>query len=43
MENAKAAEGLLMNLVNQGLRYDQKLVCVIDGAEELHKTVHWVF
>ena len=42
-ENADAVEGFLMKLVNQGLSYDQGLLCVMDGAIGIRKAVRRVF
>lgn len=42
-ENAEAASGLLEDLVRRGLRYEQGLLCVMDGAKGLRKAVQQVF
>ena len=42
-ENANAVAGLLENLVERGLRYDQGILCVMDGAKGIHKAVCQVF
>ena len=38
-ENSEAIKGLLRNLIGRGLRFDQGLWCVIDGAKGLYKAV----
>ena len=38
-ENSEAIKGLLRNLMGRGLRFDQGLWCVIDGAKGLYKAV----
>ncbi len=42
-ENAEAVEGLLLNLIERGLRYEKGLLVCIDGAKGLHKAVEDVF
>ena len=38
-ENAEAVGGLVENLVDRGLRYEQGILCVIDGSKGIHKAV----
>ena len=42
-ENAEAITGFLMKLVDQGLRYEHGLLCVMDGAKGIKKAVQEVF
>jgi len=42
-ENTEAIKGLLTDLVGRGLRFDEGLLCVIDGAKGLFKAVREVF
>lgn len=42
-ENSKSVGNLLLNLVERGLKYDEGLLCVIDGAKGLRKAVSEVF
>ena len=42
-ENAEAIEGLLQELIELGLKYDEGLLCIIDGARGLRKAVGDVF
>ena len=42
-ENSEAIKGLLKNLIGRGLRFDQGLLCVIDGAKGLEKAVRETF
>ena len=38
-ENSEAIKGLLRNLIGRGLRFEEGLLCVIDGAKGLYKAV----
>ena len=42
-ENAQAIAGLLEDLIARGLRHDEGLLCVIDGAKGLRKAIRDVF
>lgn len=42
-ENSDAIKGLLQNLIGRGMRFEQGLLCVIDGAKGLFKAVKEVF
>jgi putative transposase len=42
-ENASVCRDFLKSLVDRGLRYDQGLFCVLDGAKGFHKAVRSVF
>jgi len=42
-ENSKSIGNLLLNLVERGLKYEEGLLCVIDGAKGLRKAVSEVF
>jgi len=42
-ENSKAISQMLSNLIERGLKYEQGLLCVIDGAPGIHKAVEKVF
>lgn len=42
-ENSEAVKGLLSNLLGRGLRFEEGLLCVIDGAKGLRKAVEEVF
>jgi transposase-like protein len=42
-ENTDAIKGLFTDLIGRGLRFDQGLLCVIDGAQGLFKAVREVF
>jgi transposase-like protein len=42
-ENANSIGGLLRDLVDRGLKYDDGLLCVIDGAKGIRKAVDDVF
>jgi len=42
-ENSEAIKGLLRNLIGRNLRFDQGLLCVIDGAKGLEKAIEEVF
>lgn len=42
-ENTEAIKGLFTDLVGRGLRFDEGLLCVIDGAKGLFKAVREVF
>ena len=42
-ENAQAIAGLLEVLIERGLRYDEGLLCVIDGAKGLRAAIRDVF
>lgn len=42
-ENSAAIKGLLRDMVERGLRFEQGLFCVIDGAKGLYKAVRDVF
>ena len=42
-ENAEAIKGLLQELIELGLKYEEGLLCIIDGAQGLRKAVGDVF
>ena len=42
-ENSKAIEQMLSDLIRRGLKFEQGLLCVIDGARGIHKAVEKVF
>lgn len=42
-ENEKVCAAFLRALTERGLRYEQGLLCVIDGAKGLRKAIHSVF
>ncbi len=42
-ENAAAVEGLLHRLIARGLRYENGLLFVVDGAKGIHKAIRDVF
>jgi len=42
-ENYKVSRGFLLRLIDRGLRYDEGLLCVIDGAKGLRKAINDVF
>ena len=42
-ENSEAIKGLLRNLIGRGLRFEEGLLCVIDGAKGLYKAVSETF
>lgn len=42
-ENSDAVKGLLRDLIDRGLAFEQGLFCVIDGAKGLYKAVRDVF
>lgn len=42
-ENTEAIKGLFTDLVGRGLRFDEGLLCVIDGAKGLFKAVREIF
>ena len=42
-ENTKAVKGLLKNLLDRNLRFDEGLLCVIDGSKGLAKAVEETF
>lgn len=42
-ENSKSISELLSNLIERGLKYEDGLLCVIDGSKGIHKAVRKVF
>jgi transposase-like protein len=42
-ENAAVCRDFLRSLVARGMRFDQGLLCVVDGAKGLHRAVETVF
>lgn len=42
-ENAKAVKGLLKNLLDRNFRFEQRLLCVLDGSKGLTKAVKETF
>ncbi|NTW59624.1 MAG: hypothetical protein HGB21_13255 [Nitrospirae bacterium] len=42
-ENARVTKDFLNGLIERGLRYDNGLLCIIDGAKGFRKAVHEVF
>ncbi len=42
-EHANAVEGLLQDVLDRGLRYEQGLLVILDGAKGLRKAVNQVF
>ena len=42
-ENAEAIEGLLMRMIQRGLRYEQGILFVVDGAKGIHGAITAVF
>jgi putative transposase len=42
-ENSTSIRQLLSNLVERGLKYEDGLLCVIDGSKGLHKAIEEVF
>ena len=42
-ENARSIKGLFRDLINRGLRYDDGILIVIDGAKGLHKAAVDIF
>ena len=42
-ENAEAIEGLLMRMIQRGLRYEQGILFVVDGAKGIHGAITSVF
>lgn len=42
-ENHKVCRDFLQGLIDRGLKYDQGLLCVIDGAKGLRKAINQVF
>lgn len=42
-ENSNVIKDLLKNLIDRGLRYEEGLLCVIDGSKGLHKAIKETF
>jgi transposase-like protein len=42
-ENTKAVKGLLKNLLDRNLKYEEGLLCVVDGSKGLSKAVREIF
>lgn len=42
-ENTEAIEGLLLRMIEQGLRYDQGILFMVDGAKGIHSAITAVF
>lgn len=42
-ENTKAVKGLLKNLLDRNFKYDEGLLCVVDGSKGLSKAVRETF
>ena len=42
-ENTEAVEGLLLRMIEQGLRYDQGILFVVDGAKGIHSAITTIF